>query len=46
VRSAARFAVGTGQVKLSFQFPEGAKVEYEPEQGEKGPQAANVVVVA
>jgi cold shock protein len=27
-------------------LPEGANVEYEPEQGEKGPQAANVVVVA
>jgi CspA family cold shock protein len=26
-------------------LPEGAKVEYEPEQGEKGPQAAKVVVV-
>ena len=25
---------------------EGASVEYEPQQGEKGPQAANVVVVA
>ena len=24
---------------------EGAKVEYEPQQGEKGPQAANVTVV-
>ena len=27
-------------------LPEGAKVEYEPQQGEKGPQAAKVVVVA
>ena len=27
-------------------LPEGASVEYEPQQGEKGPQAANVVVVA
>jgi CspA family cold shock protein len=27
-------------------LPEGAKVEYEPQQGEKGPQATNVVVVA
>jgi CspA family cold shock protein len=27
-------------------LPEGAKVEYEPQQGEKCPQAANVVVVA
>ena len=26
--------------------PEGATVEFEPQQGEKGPQAANVVVVA
>ena len=25
---------------------EGARVEYEPQQGAKGPQAANVVVVA
>ena len=25
---------------------EGATVEYEPEEGEKGPQAANVMVVA
>ena len=25
---------------------EGAKVEYEPQQGEKGPQAANVTVVS
>jgi CspA family cold shock protein len=25
-------------------LPEGAKVEFEPEQGEKGPQATNVVV--
>ena len=24
---------------------EGAKVEYEPQQGEKGPQAANVTVI-
>ena len=27
-------------------LPEGANVEYEAQQGEKGPQAANVVVVA
>jgi CspA family cold shock protein len=27
-------------------LPEGANVAYESEQGEKGPQAANVVVVA
>ena len=27
-------------------LPEGTNVEYEPQQGEKGPQAANVVVVA
>jgi len=27
-------------------LPEGASVEYEPQQGDKGPQAANVVVVA
>jgi CspA family cold shock protein len=27
-------------------LPKGAKVEYEPQQGEKGPQATNVVVVA
>jgi cold shock protein len=26
-------------------LPEGAKVEYEAEQGQKGPQAVNVVVV-
>ena len=25
-------------------LPEGAEVEYEPQEGEKGPQAANVVV--
>ena len=31
---------GTGFKTLS----EGAKVEYEPEQGQKGPQATNVVV--
>jgi cold shock protein len=27
-------------------LPEGATVEYEPQEGEKGPQATNVVVVA
>jgi CspA family cold shock protein len=27
-------------------LPEGAKVEYQPEQGERGPQAANVTVLA
>ena len=27
-------------------LPEGANVEYEAQQGEKGPQAANVVVVS
>lgn len=27
-------------------LPEGARVEYEPQQGERGPQAANVTVVA
>jgi CspA family cold shock protein len=27
-------------------LPEGAQVEYEPQEGEKGPQAANVVVSA
>ena len=27
-------------------LPEGQKVNYEPQQGEKGPQAANVTVVA
>ena len=27
-------------------LPEGANVEYEAQQGDKGPQAANVVVVA
>lgn len=31
---------GEGYKSLS----EGAEVEYEPQQGEKGPQAANVVV--
>jgi CspA family cold shock protein len=27
-------------------LPEGQKVAYEPQQGEKGPQAANVTLVA
>jgi CspA family cold shock protein len=27
-------------------LPEGQKVNYEPQQGDKGPQAANVTVVA
>jgi len=26
-------------------LPEGARVEFEPQQGDKGPQAGNVVVV-
>ena len=27
-------------------LPEGVTVEYEPQEGEKGPQASNVVIVA
>jgi CspA family cold shock protein len=41
------FVHHTGIVGEGFKsLPEGARVEFEPRQGQKGPQAENVVLIA